>query len=214
MSTRQAKSVAIVRLIGWHLSQPIGFLVALFSAVCRVTAHQRDISCYIAVRELLYLVAVLRAAHMCPAFLLLSLRTTWQTTSRWSRRLGYLCAYVFAPHHYVILCLWRCGALADVTARVVTVFMVVSDCFGLCSLGIFLKESSVVVPPKALLVGYSITAVGFAFATTIACMWSASNAVDTTLSKMARFCHALSALAVLILMLVVAWHYLLVVIVQ
>lgn len=92
--------------------------------------------------------------------------------------------------------------------------MVVSDCFGLCSLGIFLKESSVVVPPKALLVGYSITAVGFAFATTIACMWSASNAVDTTLSKMARFCHALSALAVLILMLVVAWHYLLVVIVQ
>lgn len=207
LTAHQALSVGGIKLFLWHLSQPVAFSVALWVSACHIGQHQREIASYVAAREILYIAIVLMTTYHYPAFLLLNLRSTWAAATHWTRRLAQLCTYVFAPHHYVTLCLWRCGAMSNAIAQIVLLFQLVSDCFGLCALGIFLGRAAA-LPPTAILVGYTITAVGFGFAAFIAAISCAAYALDTSFGKRKRLWFGFCAVLALSLLFVVCWFYL------
>eukprot|EP01043_Picozoa_sp_COSAG02_P002106 COSAG02_NODE_47_length_45434_cov_101.776221_14_plen_500_part_00 len=207
LTARQAASVAAAKLLLWHLSQPVGFMVALWVSSCQIGYHQRQIASYVAAREILYVALVFMATYRYPAFLLLNLRSTLSARTHWGHRLAQLCTYTFAPHHYATLCVWYCGAVGNETAQVLLLFQFVSDCFGLCALGLFLRVE-VEPPPAAILVGYTITAVGFGFVAVIAVLVCGAYALDAALGWRQRIGFGVCAVAALGLLTVISWFYL------
>ena len=207
LTSRQAYSVASMKLLLWHLSQPVAFLVALWVTTCRIGQHQREIASYVLVREVVYIATVFAATYRYPAFLLLNLRSTWDAKTHWTHRLAQLCTYTFAPHHYATLCLWRCGAVSSASVQMLLLFQLVSDCFGLCALGLFLGAPRA-LPPAAILVGYSITAVGFGSAASIAVVSCAAYALDTSFGWRKRLGFGIGAVVVFSLLAATCWFYL------
>ena len=82
LDQRQALSVASLKLMFWHLPQPLAYLGLLYAYRCFVARlggqlSQPYLAAVVAVRELLYMCSLVFATAKLPVFLLLDLRTVW-----------------------------------------------------------------------------------------------------------------------------------------
>ena len=88
LTRQQALSSAAAKLVLWHWSQPLAYLLVLEAYKCSLDDTQQLLASLVAAREVLYLVTTLIAVYACPVFLLLDLFTVVkETDSRLQRGL-------------------------------------------------------------------------------------------------------------------------------
>ena len=173
LTPRQAVSSAIAKALMWHSSQPLIYLYVLHVYSCQVASlggAQRQLAAIVAVREIVYLTSIILAAWECPVFLLMDPITAWNETRSWKEKVIRVAMYVLTPHNFVAFCLanhfrgWRRSFLGLAGIQIMAD---VASCFALGTLlanGISDTPVDVVlskITPKALIIGYSITAFGF-----------------------------------------------------
>ena len=105
LTAQQAVGVSVTKLLLWHWSQPVAFLLVYWIYFCQLTELQRAFGLLVATREVLYIATTLAGVLVCPVYLLLDVATVWAEAD--SRLLGCwrLAVYIMAPHNYVALCL-------------------------------------------------------------------------------------------------------------
>ena len=136
LNRRQAGVAGGMKLLLWHWTQPVGYLVVLWTYYCSVArslggdsyAPTGTAAIAVAAREVAYLLSTLLALWVNPAFLLLELDSIWKRPDeqhdgvRFQISTGGSCRwyqlikvnamqrwvlYLMAPHHYVTMCLTR-----------------------------------------------------------------------------------------------------------
>jgi hypothetical protein len=167
LTQRQALSSAATKLLLWHWSQPIAYLLVLWGYRCYVAAlgsTQRTLASVVAARELVYLASTLLGGFCCPVFLLLDPVAAWKEAPTRLEKCIRVAMYVLTPHNYSAFCLanrfrsWRRTFLA---LAAVQILADLASCVALAALmagGIQEEEKQA---PAALKIGYSITAFGF-----------------------------------------------------
>ena len=195
MNSRQAVVTSIAKLMLWHWSQPLAYLLVLDAYKCTLEDEwYQGLAALVAARELVYLATTILAVCCCPVFLLLDPVTSWKEAQPGLRALRLAC-YVLTPHNYVALCLankfrsHRVGFLMLASVQVLADF---SSCFTLVLTLVSQQRAT------ALVIGYSITATSFIFF--FAPMAIASNlgaAISRNQSHLVRVWSALKALVVL-----------------
>lgn len=105
LSGRQALSVAIAKLVLWHWSQPVAYLVVLRVYYCDLDPQQVAFAQVVAAREVLYLSTTIVGILLCPSYLLLDIATVWNEAKATTTKLLRVAVYVLTPHNYVALCL-------------------------------------------------------------------------------------------------------------
>jgi hypothetical protein len=118
-SVYRVKSYAAMKLILFHLSQPLTYLFIFWGSFCRVDPIQQLLGMLVAVREVTYLLKTALACCWCPVFLLLYVPSVWHTEEpsspgrpavrsrciTWIRSASHLWLYLFAPSHFVGRCI-------------------------------------------------------------------------------------------------------------
>ena len=217
LDQRQALSVASLKLMFWHLPQPLAYLGLLYAYRCFVARlggqlSQPYLAAVVAVRELLYMCSLVFATAKLPVFLLLDLRTVWGESTR-LQRFVRLAMYALTPHNYVALCCaarfpaWRRAFLALAATQVVADL---SSCFALAALlASTIEQSADATTAGPLRVGYSITAFGFLlFFGPLSVATNLEAAVDQLQHRAIRLARGGAGVVLLL-----AWGYLMLVIV-
>jgi hypothetical protein len=79
LNAKQARWVSRAKLVLWHWSQPVAYLLICSLYFCSLADDQRALAAIVAARELLYwLLTVAAYAKLCPAFILLELGSVWR----------------------------------------------------------------------------------------------------------------------------------------
>eukprot|EP01052_Picozoa_sp_SAG31_P043475 SAG31_NODE_7253_length_1741_cov_1.899513_1_plen_451_part_01 len=107
MTVQQAVAVSVVKLLLWHWSQPMAFLLVFWAYFCELESIQVSFGLLVAAREVIYLGTTLAGILVCPVYLLLDVSTVWAEIKGESRAKGCwrLAMYILAPHNYLALCL-------------------------------------------------------------------------------------------------------------
>jgi hypothetical protein len=128
LSRRQALSSAGAKLILWHWSQPLAYLLVLEAYKCGLDDTQQLLASLVAAREVLYLATTVVATAACPVFLLIDTLTIYKEAKTRLQRGLRLAAYVLIPHNFVTLCLanrfqrWRVAFLVLAGIQVIADF--------------------------------------------------------------------------------------------
>ncbi len=186
LTVEQALWASDIKLVFWHWSQPIAYLVVCFLYFCQFGETQRRLAAVIAVREIIYWLLTMVAygrvplipslfssccgscatpSGLCPAFLLVEIgsireeQANLRTIESW-KALGRWVIYIFAPHYYVTWCLMaRAEARAWATILgAFGCFEIVADCCGVVALHELLQLADF---PFAMAFGYWLTVGGF-----------------------------------------------------
>jgi hypothetical protein len=211
LTKRQAKTVAALKFVFWHSSQPIAYMWLLAAYRCYVAdlgPDQQRLAAVVAVREILYLGTTILAVKFCPVFLLLDLKTVWNEAETPLQRFTRIAMYLFCPHNFVALTLSKrfpqwvrvflvlafVQVLADVSSCYALVYLIASNqkfhdtsavnasIVELGGGGDALQQD--IVP---LQIGYSITSFGFLlFFGPLSIVSSLQGALDTQRHKALR----------------------------
>jgi hypothetical protein len=173
LTQRQALSSAAAKLLLWHWSQPVAYLLVLWGYRCYVAAlgpiaaldpGQRTLAAVVAAREIVYLASTLLGVCCCPVFLLLDPVAAWREAPTRLEKCIRVAMYVLTPHNYAALCLAnRFRGLRRTFLGLVGV-QIIADLASCVALGVLMAggiEEEEKKPPAALKIGYSITAFGF-----------------------------------------------------
>jgi hypothetical protein len=147
---------SIVRLIFWHLLQPIIFFIVMNAYYALLTpGHQLLVTC-VALREIIYLVTTMLCAIFSPKFLRVDLIATSND------ELGpfFVAQYIFAPEIFIwmVLCApiaARCGKFGGLLFFVGLILISALDICGTIGFISGLRNGNI---PIALMIGYGATA--------------------------------------------------------
>eukprot|EP01043_Picozoa_sp_COSAG02_P022786 COSAG02_NODE_1194_length_13955_cov_7.341055_8_plen_175_part_00 len=104
----QAWWFSFIKLVLWHLPQPLLYLWMLYVYRCYIASlgeWQQHFATVVAVREVLYLCSTVLAAWQCPVFLLMDPVTAWLEAKGRLERLRRAMMWFLTPHTYTALCL-------------------------------------------------------------------------------------------------------------
>eukprot|EP01047_Picozoa_sp_COSAG01_P044477 COSAG01_NODE_4023_length_5426_cov_7.423503_4_plen_784_part_00 len=98
--------VSLTKLLLWHFSQPIAYLIIFRGYYCVLSDAQQTFGSVVAAREVLYLATALAAVCACPVFLLIDLSTVWHKGAAGADatvfdRVTRLAMYILTPQNYV-----------------------------------------------------------------------------------------------------------------
>ena len=170
LSTRQAIWSSGTRILLWHWAQPLSYFVVFGAYYCSlpVTPGYEDgynslqgFGTFVAVREAMYVATTLLALWFNPAYLLLELESVWSLAEEAAINWGALklwVLYLFAPHHYVTMCLLR-GRDESGTGWLYLVG-IVQGFADLCSVFCLNSLAEMPSPPASLAIGYGLTCAG------------------------------------------------------
>lgn len=102
LSQRSAIFVSAVRLIFWHWLQPLSYAFVFYAYWDLLDRVEIVLGLAVAFREFVYFVLTIICLYVNPAFLMVSLRATYQLYSWW-----YVVQYVVSPVKYVCSTLIR-----------------------------------------------------------------------------------------------------------
>eukprot|EP00329_Picozoa_sp_Boothbay-MS584-11_P007690 68555_4 len=103
LTQKQAVASAATKLVLWHWSQPIAYLLVLWGYRCYVAAlgpQQRTLAAVVASREVVYLLTTVLATACCPVFLLLDPSAAWKEAPTKLDKCVRVAMYVLTPHNY------------------------------------------------------------------------------------------------------------------
>ena len=171
LSTRQAIWSSGTRILLWHWAQPLSYFVVFGAYYCSLPADPteneggdnllQEIGTFVAVREAMYVATTLLALWLNPAYLLLELESVWSLAEEMAINWGALklwVLYLFAPHHYVTMCLLR-GREKSSTSWIYLV-RIVQGFADLCSVLCMSELMDMPSPPTSLAIGYGLTVAG------------------------------------------------------
>eukprot|EP01046_Picozoa_sp_COSAG06_P010666 COSAG06_NODE_586_length_14002_cov_11.579228_11_plen_794_part_00 len=217
LTAPQAWTVASVKLLFWHWSQPLAYLLLLMSYRCYIAElgpTQENMAVIVATREVLYLCSTLLAVATCPVFLLLDVRTMWNEAETLLQRFTWTAMYVLCPHNFVALALsnrFRRWVRFFLVLAAVQVMADVASCYALANLLASRIQAQAgtanstefptgdegvdIVP---LEIGYSITAFGFLlFFGPLSILSSFAGVLDTQRHMALRLAKGLAGLLLL-----------------
>ena len=105
LNVRQALAVSATKLLLWHWSQPVAFLLVFWAYFCQLSEAQKQFGMVVAAREVLYLATTLAGILTCPVYLLLDISTVWAEAETKFAKVSRTAMYILTPHNYVALCL-------------------------------------------------------------------------------------------------------------
>ena len=167
LTHQQALASALTKLLLWHWSQPVAYLLVLWGYRCYVAAlgpGQSDLAAVVAARETVYLASTLLGAWQCPVFLLMDPAEAWNEADSKLEKSVRVATYLLTPHNYTAFCLanrfrgWRRTFLGLAGIQVLADL---ASCVALAALMAGGIEEETKKPPAALKIGYIITAFGF-----------------------------------------------------
>jgi hypothetical protein len=97
-----------IKLVLWHWSQPLFYLLMLLSYRCYIASlgeWQPHFATVVAVREVLYFASTVLAFWKCPVFLLMDPVTAWQEAKGCAEGALRVSMWFLTPHNYTALCL-------------------------------------------------------------------------------------------------------------
>jgi hypothetical protein len=167
LSQRNAKTIGIAKLVLWHWSQPLAYMVMLARYRCFLATLNGDRPRYfasiVATREVLYLGSTAFAAWHYPVFLLMDPITVWKEATGWRARIKRAAMWVLIPNIYTAQCLIkRFPSYADVFG-VLMILQYIADVMSCFALGSLLATGfeSEQNTPMSITIGYAWTAFGF-----------------------------------------------------
>eukprot|EP01050_Picozoa_sp_SAG11_P018511 SAG11_NODE_2809_length_2946_cov_70.570776_2_plen_764_part_00 len=142
LDVRQAIGVSITKLLLWHWSQPLAFLLVFYAYGCELEPIQVCFGLVVAAREVLYLTTTMAGIVACPVYLLLDVSSVWSESETSVQGCWRLAVYILTPHNYVALCLstrfsGRGAASSVVNPRhrkKMVCFGIVVVCSGICAI--------------------------------------------------------------------------------
>jgi hypothetical protein len=113
----QGVGVSLTKLLLWHISQPIAYLIIFRGYYCVLSDAQQNFGSVVAAREVLYLATAVAAVCACPVFLLVDLSTVWHKEAAGADatvfdRVTRLAMYILTPQNYVakvLVCRYQLG---------------------------------------------------------------------------------------------------------
>eukprot|EP01051_Picozoa_sp_SAG22_P013723 SAG22_NODE_1570_length_4095_cov_8.591842_1_plen_1009_part_10 len=105
LSVQQAIAVSCAKLLLWHWSQPVAYLIVFRTYFCVISPFQKEFGMVVAAREMLYLATTIGGMLACPCYLLLDISTVWAEAETKLMACGHIAMYILTPHNYVALCL-------------------------------------------------------------------------------------------------------------
>eukprot|EP01050_Picozoa_sp_SAG11_P006666 SAG11_NODE_526_length_8740_cov_27.364194_4_plen_831_part_00 len=141
LDVRQAIGVSITKLLLWHWSQPLAFLLVFYAYGCELEPIQVCFGLVVAAREVLYLTTTMAGIVACPVYLLLDVSSVWSESETSVQGCWRLAVYILTPHNYVALCLstrfsgrGAAGSVVNPRHRKKMVcFGIVVACSGICA---------------------------------------------------------------------------------
>ena len=158
-----------LRLLLWHVLQPVLYFWVFVDVFPTLEPVQQILGCFVAAREVQYLLSVLVCTCINPAFLLVDVRASVRDVGERVPQGGvtFLVMYVVAPEKFVTLALFG----TDSSAGFVVMF--VSALLDLCGLGALCAGLGAGNLPPALAVGYTVTALEALFVSVGSSWWLA-----------------------------------------
>lgn len=159
-------AVAFLRLLFFHLLQPIAYIFVLWLYSDVISSLQLIFGCGVAVRECIYLLATIIALYVQPSFLLVNISAGWKTKSiPLHARLLFILLYCTMPDKFVLSIALKilfsdrsdCCVLALFLnlSSLMWFLMSVMDLFGIAALLVAVTVDRVFIP---LVIGYCMTA--------------------------------------------------------
>ena len=165
LSRTKATVEAIVKLLFWHVAQPVLYCVAFVEWDPKDVATrdaQMNFGLAVGFREVTYLLLVLATAVVNPAYLLVDVGATMRSLGTgdyadWESGPGFVAMYTVAPEKFVGMALF--GDRGGNMLKLLVLFMLgpVLDLCGLAALGLGLGAGDL---SGALAVGYTVTTLG------------------------------------------------------
>jgi hypothetical protein len=167
-SARTALVLGTMRLLFWHLLQPLVYFYVLWLHYADFDSLQRGFGVAVGVREAGYLLTTLLCACANPAFLLVNVGTSVRSKEKYDVR--FLLVYVFAPEKFVVSAFHStCASKSDREYEdgcdaipgylCLAKLFLVSLCLDLCSVGALVASVRSVTVPLPLVLGYAMTAI-------------------------------------------------------
>lgn len=156
-----AVCIGAIRVVWWHLLQPCAYFASLYVFYDHLNSWQQSFAQLIAIREGVYILAVLACLVRYPAFLLPDLRVTWRQEDGGTFE---SIMYVLLPDKYLCACLpnvWPAGGeivslLRHTFCCCLTLPTAVCDVFAVVALIMGLVDGTLPLP---LIVGYAFPAI-------------------------------------------------------
>ena len=127
-SPLMAVTMSVLKIVGWHLSQPLAFMLVFVLYFCVLDSHTRIIGSIVAAREVVYVAGIIFAASSSPAFLLLDLRTVWDEAYTPMQGFTRLTVCTLMPHSFVALVLEQRHKSFALEINMITLLLVSSNC--------------------------------------------------------------------------------------
>lgn len=158
----RATTLALLRLLLWHIAQPVGYFVAFAINVSELSGLQLCLATAVCAREVVYLLATVACVLICPSFLVVdvrgSVRNTKDNYRSYENGVRFLALYVLAPDKYVFGALFTSLIKFGVghgVMHLVCIFSGIADFCGVAALSAGFVSRF--LPPE-LAVGYAATA--------------------------------------------------------
>lgn len=146
-------AVAALRLVLWHLMQPVCFFLILYSWSDKITSQlQQLLAVAVLLREILYLTCTLVALITSPAFLLIDIAGTWRTGA-----FGEVIVYVLMPEKFLG---WYISGAEPAFRRRFNAYFTLVLMLDVCGLlALYLGAAGVAELPVPLAACYCVTTV-------------------------------------------------------
>lgn len=153
-SNAQLMALAALRLLGWHLLQPVSFALIFFSWSDKINGLQIGLGAAVLTRELLYLLCALVATATRPAFLMVDPLATWFSGAQTE-----VIMYTLMPEKFLG---WYLAGTDETRKRRFNSYCTAIILFDVCGLlALYFSFSGKSPLPAPLIACYLVSAVSF-----------------------------------------------------